>query len=112
MMLEAACRYQKAFERLAREDKAFKKKFCFNERSIPPVFSTSTGASNDVDMEEASTIAHNKGKKKAPPPPPIHAPYMEDWANARSFGKFLKVIVIMLLNLLGLLMMKILHMLV
>ncbi|RZC73706.1 hypothetical protein C5167_049191 [Papaver somniferum] len=49
------------------------------------------GASNDVDMEEASTIAHNKGKKKAPPPPPIHAPYMEDWANARSFGKFLKV---------------------
>ncbi|RZC74856.1 hypothetical protein C5167_050336 [Papaver somniferum] len=47
--------------------------------------------SNDVDMEEASTIAHNKGKKKAPPPPPIHAPYMEDWANARSFGKFLKV---------------------
>ncbi|RZC67623.1 hypothetical protein C5167_011320 [Papaver somniferum] len=91
MMLEAACRYQKAFERLAREDKAFKKKFCFNERSIPPVFSTSTGASNDVDMEEASTIAHNKGKKKNPPPPPIHAPYMEDWANARSFGKFLKV---------------------
>ncbi|RZC89682.1 hypothetical protein C5167_036291 [Papaver somniferum] len=86
-----ACRYQKAFERLAREDKAFKKKFCFNERSIPPVFSTSTGASNDVDMEEASTIAHNKGKKKAPPPPPIHAPYMEDWANARSFGKILKV---------------------
>ncbi|KAI3857324.1 hypothetical protein MKX03_028984, partial [Papaver bracteatum] len=30
-------------------------------------------------------------KKKAPPPPPVHAPYMEDWAHARSFGKFLKV---------------------
>ncbi|KAI3870227.1 hypothetical protein MKX03_011915, partial [Papaver bracteatum] len=85
---------------LARDDKAFKKKFSFNERSIPSVFSTSTGAGDDVDMEESCNPAtdtnygkktHNKGKKKAPPPPPIHAPYMEDWANARSFGKFLKV---------------------
>ncbi|KAI3879842.1 hypothetical protein MKX03_000461 [Papaver bracteatum] len=73
--------------RLARDDKAFKKKFCFNERSIP-----STGAGDAVDMQEACTPAtHDKGNKKAPPPPPIHAPYMEDWANARSFGKFLKV---------------------
>ncbi|KAI3861929.1 hypothetical protein MKX03_004437 [Papaver bracteatum] len=86
--------------RLSRDDKDFKKKFCLNERSIPVVFSTSTGAGDDVDMEEACTPAtdtnsgqqtHDKGKKKAPPPPPIHAPYMEDWANARSFGKFLKV---------------------
>ncbi|KAI3850037.1 hypothetical protein MKX03_024912 [Papaver bracteatum] len=84
--------YQRAFERLARDDKAFKKKFCFNERSIHSIFSTSTVAGDDVDMEEACTPAtDNKGKKKAPPPPPIHAPYMEDWANARSFGKFLKV---------------------
>ncbi|KAI3872695.1 hypothetical protein MKX03_028043 [Papaver bracteatum] len=74
--------------RLARDDKAFKKKFCFNQRSIPSVFSTSTGASDDVDMKEACTPAtdtnsgqqtHDKGNKKAPPPPPIHAPYMEDW---------------------------------
>ncbi|KAI3883974.1 hypothetical protein MKX03_028610, partial [Papaver bracteatum] len=61
--------------RLARDDKAFKKKFCFNERSIP-----STGAGDAVDMQEACTPAtHDKGNKKAPPPPPIHAPYMEDW---------------------------------
>ncbi|KAI3842593.1 hypothetical protein MKX03_027257 [Papaver bracteatum] len=78
--------------RLAREDKAFKKKFCFNERTILSVFSPSTVAGDDVDMEEACTPAtDNKGKKKSPPPPLIHAPYIEDWANARSFGKFLKV---------------------
>ncbi|XP_026443282.1 zinc finger BED domain-containing protein RICESLEEPER 2-like [Papaver somniferum] len=56
MMLEAACRYQKSFERLAREDKAFKKKFCFNERSIPPVFLGSLATSKfiriDIDDEE------------------------------------------------------------
>lgn len=46
-------------------------------------------------MEEACTSAagnQKQRKKKAPPPPPVHAPYMEDWANARSFVNFLKVL--------------------
>lgn len=83
MMLEVACIYQKAFERLALDDKVFKKRFCFKERSIPPVFCCSTStAGGDVDMQEAGNSAtdnnssgnQNNNKKKAPPPPPVHAP--------------------------------------
>ncbi|XP_026454810.1 zinc finger BED domain-containing protein RICESLEEPER 2-like [Papaver somniferum] len=103
LMLVAAERYEKAFERLRELDKAFCEEFCFD---IPVPDNIMGDGDDTVDLdadydlesdneeeldttEEEDSAAVRKAKKKNTPK--VHAPERYDWCNARVMIEFLHV---------------------
>ncbi|XP_026447774.1 zinc finger BED domain-containing protein DAYSLEEPER-like [Papaver somniferum] len=107
LMLEAAEKYERAFKRLEKYDRDYKKKYIFEEvhtDALPGheallvlassmeylTFSYSSSSESEMDVD-TDPKGKNKMKKKKKKQRRHHAPYAEDWSYARSLVKCLKV---------------------
>ncbi|XP_026447644.1 uncharacterized protein LOC113348154 [Papaver somniferum] len=108
LMLEAAEKYERAFKRLEKYDRDYRKKYIFEEvqnDALPShddllvlassmeeiTFSSSLSSESDMEVD-TDPKSKKKMKKKKKKKPRHHAPYAEDWSYARSLVKCLKVL--------------------
>lgn len=111
LMLEAAEKYERVFNRLAKNDKEFQKKYIFPEDesfalpNIQDILSDidnsdlgelSSNSSSSSESDSESVNANPRGrklllKKKKKTKSKQHAPYAKDWDYARGLVKCFKV---------------------